>query len=164
MLEDTSFARSRDPCTSIGTELRQLSVKAPSWSRCRGGRDIAVGQTWVTRRNRHRGHGHTDECAARRVSPLFGVTRAGRAWGVRKGRWSWPSSLRGNESPGVVSVRRVSLQKSASSILASNKLARSAPKRVAVRVNGGLAGVAQGTQVSGTMLVNRRWRSAFIAN
>jgi len=82
----------------------------------------------------------------------------------RKGRWSWPSSLRGNESPGEVSVRRVSLQKSASSILASNKLARSAPKRVAVRVNGGLAGVAQGTQVSWTMLVNRSWRSAFIAN
>jgi hypothetical protein len=32
------------------------------------------------------------------------------------------------------------LQKSAGSILASNKLARSAPKRVAVRVNGGLVG------------------------
>jgi len=30
------------------------------------------------------------------------------------------------------------LQKSAGSILVSNKLARSAPKRVAVRVNGGL--------------------------
>lgn len=34
------------------------------------------------------------------------------------------------------------LQKSAGSILASNKLARSAPKRVAVRVNGGLGGSA----------------------
>jgi hypothetical protein len=33
----------------------------------------------------------------------------------------------------------VTLQKSSGSILASNKLARSAPKRVAVRVNGGLA-------------------------
>jgi hypothetical protein len=32
----------------------------------------------------------------------------------------------------------VQLQKSAGSILASNKLARSAPKRVPVRVNGGL--------------------------
>jgi len=38
-----------------------------------------------------------------------------------------------------VSVRRVSLQKSAGSILAPNKLLRSAPKRVAVGVNGGLA-------------------------
>jgi len=61
-----------------------------------------------------------------------------------------------------VSVRRVSLQKSASSILTSNKLARSAPKRVAVRVNGGLAGVASDTQVSGTTSANRSWRSAFI--
>jgi len=33
----------------------------------------------------------------------------------------------------------VTLQKSAGSILVPNKLARSAPKRVAVRVNGGLA-------------------------
>jgi hypothetical protein len=66
------------------------------------------------------------------------------------------------ESPGEVSVRRVQLQKSAGSILASNKLARSAPKRVAVRVNGGLAGVASGTQVSGTTSANRSWRSAFI--
>jgi hypothetical protein len=62
----------------------------------------------------------------------------------------------------VARTSDVQLQKSAGSILASNKLARSAPKRVAVRVNGGLAGVAQGTQVSGTMLVNRSWRSAFI--
>jgi len=36
------------------------------------------------------------------------------------------------------------LQKSAGSILVSNKLARSAPKRVAVRVNGGLGGAAIG--------------------
>ena len=42
-------------------------------------------------------------------------------------------------------VRRlVQLQKSAGSILVSNKLARSAPKRVAVRVNGGLGGAAIG--------------------
>jgi hypothetical protein len=38
----------------------------------------------------------------------------------------------------------VQLQKSAGSILASNKLARSAPKRVAVRVNGGLGGTGDG--------------------
>lgn len=37
------------------------------------------------------------------------------------------------------------LQKSAGSILASNKLVRSAPKRVAVRVNGGLGGAVSGT-------------------
>jgi hypothetical protein len=36
------------------------------------------------------------------------------------------------------------LQKSAGSILASNKHVRSAPKSVAVRVNGGLGGAASG--------------------
>jgi len=40
----------------------------------------------------------------------------------------------------------VQLQKSAGSILASNKLARSAPKRVTVRVNGGLGGAASGVE------------------
>jgi hypothetical protein len=47
------------------------------------------------------------------------------------------------------------LQKSAGSILVSNKLARSAPKRVAVRVNRGLVGKASGTQVSGAELAKR---------
>jgi hypothetical protein len=42
------------------------------------------------------------------------------------------------------------LQKSAGSILASNKLARSAPKRVAVRVNGGLGGTASDKKLSAT--------------
>lgn len=76
--EDTSFARSRDPCTSIGTTLAAIgaSRNAP---RCRVGRDIAVGQTCASRRNRRRGHDRTDDCAARRVSPLEGATRRGRA-------------------------------------------------------------------------------------
>jgi hypothetical protein len=42
----------------------------------------------------------------------------------------------------------VQLQKSAGSILASNKLTRSAPKRVAVGVNGGLGGAAVGVERS----------------
>lgn len=42
-------------------------------------------------------------------------------------------------APCSVPLRRDSLQKSAGSFLASNKLLRSTPKRVAVRVNGGLA-------------------------
>ena len=45
-------------------------------------------------------------------------------------------------APDFSLVRRMQLQKSAGSILASNKLARSAPKRVAVQVNGGLGGAA----------------------
>jgi len=52
----------------------------------------------------------------------------------------------------LVSVRRVSLQKSAGRVLAPNTLARSAPKRVAVRVNGGLVGEASGTKVSRDLL------------
>jgi len=57
----------------------------------------------------------------------------GEAWHVRQGRRSRPPSLRGNESPGRVVARRVSLQKSAGDGLASNKLGKRAPKR-AVRV------------------------------
>jgi len=45
------------------------------------------------------------------------------------------------------------LQKSAGGILASNKLARSAPKRVAVGVNGGLGGAVSGHEsVNGRVL------------
>jgi hypothetical protein len=50
--------------------------------------------------------------------------------------------------PDLSPVRRKQLQKSASSILASNKLVCSAPKRVAVRVNGGLGGAASGMRMS----------------
>lgn len=50
MHEDTSFARSRGPCTSIDTEPR--SPKAVRG--CRGRSGIAVGQTCESRRNRHR--------------------------------------------------------------------------------------------------------------
>jgi len=49
----------------------------------------------------------------------------------------------------------VSLQKSAGRVLASNKLARSAPKRVAVRVNGGLAGAGVGAKASGSVPCER---------
>lgn len=56
-LEDTSFARSRDPCTSIATELGLVKSRK-GW---RGRFGIAVGQTWATRRNRHRDWALTDE-------------------------------------------------------------------------------------------------------
>jgi len=91
--------------------------------------------------NRHRGHDHTDECAARRVSPLLGATREGPC--VMRSEKEGGHGHRPCEEtrvPDLSPVRRKQLQKSAGSILASNKLARSAPKRVAVRVNGGLGG------------------------
>jgi hypothetical protein len=57
---------------------------------------------------------------------------------------------RKTRAPDLSSVRRKQLQKSAGSIKASNKLVRSAPKSVAVGVNGGLGGAASGTKVSET--------------
>jgi hypothetical protein len=62
---------------------------------------------------------------------------------------------RKRESRIYSSVRRKQLQKSAGSILASNKHVRSAPKRVAVRVNGGLGGAVSGTRVSETTSIER---------
>jgi hypothetical protein len=48
-LEDTSFTRSRGPCTSIATHSGL--ARGPRW---RGRFGIAVGQTCASRRNRHR--------------------------------------------------------------------------------------------------------------
>lgn len=59
-----------------------------------------------------------------------------------------PRPCEETRAPCSVLVRRKQLQKSAGSILASNKHARSAPKRVTVRVNGGLGGAVTGTRVS----------------
>jgi hypothetical protein len=95
---------------------------------------IAVGQTYASRRNRHRDR----VVRTMRGSPRITARESERAWFVRKGRWSRPPSLRGNESSGFIARTSQQLQKSASSISASNKHVRSAPKRVAVRVNGGL--------------------------
>lgn len=55
---------------------------------------------------------------------------------------------RKRESRAQCSYVVMQLQKSAGGILASNTLARSAPKRVTVRVNGGLGGAVKGTEVS----------------
>lgn len=140
---------------SLGPETRArqsalnfigVGVKARTSGRCRDGRGIAVGQTWVTRTNRHRGHDRTDEMrgsprvTALRVKPEGScVTRQKRKVVMAI------VPARKTRAPDLSSVRRKQLQKSASSILASNKLVRSAPKSVAVRVNGGLGGAASGT-------------------
>jgi len=53
----------------------------------------------------------------------------------------------------------VTLQKSAGSILAPNKFVRSAPKRVAVRVNGGLARRGHRHESAGDRIERKRcWR------
>jgi hypothetical protein len=55
---------------------------------------------------------------------------------------------RKRESRAQCSYVGIRCRKPAGSILASNKLARSAPKRVAVGVNGGLGGAVTDTKVS----------------
>ena len=138
MLEDTSFARSRDPCSSPPRKRR-------------GRFDIAVGQPCVSRTNRHRGRNERTECGSPRVtaSPREKVVRDASETEGGHG-------LRPCEEPRAPVGVRTSwqLQKSAGRVLAPNKLARSAPKRVAVRVNGGLGEEASGTRVSVTFSAN----------
>lgn len=132
VLGDTSFTRSEGLCTSI---LAQRSSGATR-GRSGGRRLIAVGQTGATRRNRHRGDVITDgaQLATHRRS-----RKGGSSVRRRKGRWSRPPSLRGNESRGRSARTSLQLQKSVGERLASNTLARRAPKRATARVNGGLA-------------------------
>jgi len=59
---------------------------------------IAVGQTYASRRNRHRDR----IVRTMRGSPRITARASERAWFVRKGRWSRPPSLRGDESSGLV--------------------------------------------------------------
>jgi hypothetical protein len=99
----------------------------------------AVGQTCASRRNRHRDRNdraHARLAARHRFTgQLVEVVRD--ASEKEGGHGHRPCE----ETRAPVGVRTSwQLQKSAGSILASNKLARSAPKRVAVRVNGGLVG------------------------
>jgi len=78
-----------------------------------------------------------DDCAARRASPLL----SGRSCVTRQKRKVVMAIVpaRKRESRAQCPYVVFQLQKSAGSILAPNKLLRSAPKRVAVGVNGGLA-------------------------
>jgi hypothetical protein len=135
---------------SLGPETRArqsaLNSHGASRGRCRGGRDIAVGQTCASRRNRHRGliERTTARLAARHRSRSREVVRDAS----EKEGGHGPRPCEETRAPCSVLVRRKQLQKSAGSILASNKHARSAPKRVTVRVNGGLGGAVTGTRVS----------------
>jgi len=146
-LEDTSFARSRGPCTSIVTYSSDASRGGGAvGSVSRSGKPAQAGGTGtgVGTNGRMRGSPRVTASLTRRSC----VTRQKRK-GVMASVPARKRELR------LVSVRRVSLQKSAGRVLAPNTLARSAPKRVAVRVNGGLIGEASGTKVSGTSSVKR---------
>jgi hypothetical protein len=128
---DTSFTRSKDPCSSIVAQLR----------RCK--------PTVATRLGSHRGRanpGNREEPTPRliqsdaaRLAACHRSRKRAHGDAYRKGRRSRPPSLRGSRElgskcPHVVAVAEVSRR-----CLVSNKLLRSAPKRVAAGVNGGLA-------------------------
>jgi len=153
--EDTSFARSRDPCTSISTQLLRVGVKAPTcsevlrWSRYRGRANLGNQEEPAP------GSRSLDEM---RGSPRLAASReteevVREASEKEGGHGHRPCEE--TRVPDLSSVRRKQLQKSAGSILVSNKHVRSAPKRVAVRVNGGLGGAASGGQTSETTSIER---------
>jgi len=76
LIEDTSFAHSRDPCTSIATEPLERKLRRVVRSvRYRGRANLRK------REEPAPGSERTDECAARRASPLptRGNSGAGRA-------------------------------------------------------------------------------------
>jgi len=131
--EDPSFTWSRGPCTSFATpHPRERKLLSVAW---RGRFGIAVGQTCVSRRNRHRGRNERTG----RGSPRVTASLRGRSCVTRQKRKEVMAFVPARKRElRLMSVRRGSLQKSAGRILIPNKLARSAPKRAAVRVNGGL--------------------------
>jgi len=97
---------------------------------------IAVGQTWATRRNRHRGGAERTE----RSSPCITAPARERRGASKKRKViAVTVPARKRESMVAVPARRCSLQKSVGERLASNTLARRAPKRATARVNSGLA-------------------------
>jgi len=141
---------------SLGPEARArqspLNFSDASRRRWRGRFGIAVGQTCASRRNRHRGRNER----TMRGSPRVTASRKRRSCVTRQKTEGGHGLRPSEETRAPVGVRTsCSLQKSAGRVLAPNKLARSAPKRVAVRVNGGLAGEAPGTRVSGTSSMKR---------
>lgn len=129
---DTSFTRSKGPCTSIVTTLRAAQVER----RWRGFRGIAVGQTHGSGRNQHRGHGNRTKNA--RLAAHHRSLRGRSVVRTRKGRRLRPPSLRGNESSGECPYV-VSSCRSHQALLGFKYAACSAPKRVAAQVNGNLA-------------------------
>jgi len=71
-LEDTSFTRSRDPCTSIVTLRRRKPWEVARSVRYRGRANLRKQEEPTP------GSERTDACAARRASPLLVCVRASR--------------------------------------------------------------------------------------
>ena len=129
--KDTSFTRSRGPCTSIVTTLRRRKSLAGGAlaAASRSGKPTQVGRTGTEAEVSGRS-------AARRASTAPGREAAWRAQKRKEVAASVPARKRelGSKCPHVGNVAEVGKRR-----LVSNTLARSAPKRVAARVNGDLA-------------------------
>jgi hypothetical protein len=128
---DTSFARSRGPCTSIVTSLRA----ARAVRRWRARVDIAVGKTRASGRNRHRDwHERT-----MRGSPRVTASRK-RGCVVRQKRKEVAASVPARTRElGLFARTSYAVAEVGRRRLVPNELARSPPKRGPARVNGGLA-------------------------
>lgn len=98
------YAKGTRPLLGPEARARQspLHCVGESRNRWRVRGVIAVGQTCVSRKNRHRGISERTERGSSRID----VSARGSARYVRKGRGSRPSSLRGIESSGEVPARR----------------------------------------------------------
>jgi len=145
-LEDTSFARSRDPCTSIVTQLSGAQASGGGAAiRYRGRANLGNQEEPAP------GSDRTDACAARRVSPLSQerscVTRSEKEGG--HGHRPCEETRARVQRPYVVCSCR-SRQAASWPRISSNA---ALSKRVAVRVNGGLGGAASGTKVSATVSI-----------
>ena len=120
--------------------------------------------TSVSRSGKPASAGGTGTGAAA-IGRMRGSPRVTAFWATREARRDATEKEGGHghrpceesRAPSSASVRRLQLQKSAGSVLVSNKLACSAPKRAAVRVNRGLGGTAG--DLRGTRRVRRmeRW-------
>jgi hypothetical protein len=129
---DASFTRSEGPCTSIVAQpaAGNRHGVTRSLEASRSGKPGQPGTTGT-------GASENGRSAARRVSPL--LARGARVMRQKRkavsGRRPYEARESGSKCPHVVAVAEVGRRR----LLAPNKLVRSAPKRVAARVNGGLA-------------------------
>ena len=129
--EDTSFARSSDPCRSFATS-ESVGATRRRW-RARGG--IAVGKTWRKPGGTGTGALAGGLCAARRVSPL--PQGSSRETSEKEGRHG-VRPCEDRESSRLVPVRRKQLQKSIGDAWSRRSSSNALPKGRQGRVNGDL--------------------------
>jgi hypothetical protein len=129
--DDTSFARSSDPCRSFATS-ESFGETRRRW-RARGG--IAVGKTWRKPGGTGTGALASGPCAARRVSPL--PQGSSREASEKEGRHG-VRPCEDRESSRFVPARRKQLQKSIGDAWSRRSSSNAPQKGRQGRVNGDL--------------------------